>query len=389
MPRAVSVNGQFRQIIPIPLPKKPIELTVKANEDSSVLLQWERSTETFGLTFNIYRNDKFITQTTAFNWIDTEAEVGRNKYSLFPESDGKKGLPTRVEVEVQGAQLREKVVEISAESLAGCVRLYWRDLFGDFLVPVSYEIWRQEAKTNNAQWNKITSKPITNISFDDKSAELGKVYRYKIRPVFLRGDVGGYSNEVESYIKELPRVVVFESSLRGTTSAKLSNGTTINGNLHGDAKTVTDSLLIQQRGELSFPNYEECNIASQIEVDFWVRVDELTRMPIFVSFGRWNDAGWFVQLFDGRLRWHCGGVDCDGGDIVVGKWTHIVCQFDGAKLRTIQDGKQVAEKQANLKSPSNWRGSLKIGNYSAGSNERYQLKGNLRDIKIKNFISKN
>jgi hypothetical protein len=129
MPRAVSVNGQFRQIIPTPLPKKPIELTVKANEDSSVLLQWERSTETFGLTFNIYRNDKFITQTTAFNWIDTEAEVGRNKYSLFPESDGKKGLPTRVEVEVQGAQLREKVVGLSAESLAGCVRLYWRDLY--------------------------------------------------------------------------------------------------------------------------------------------------------------------------------------------------------------------------------------------------------------------
>ncbi|MDR1483578.1 MAG: hypothetical protein LBT09_02015 [Planctomycetaceae bacterium] len=385
MPRALSVGGQFRQIIPTPLPKKPIEFTAEVDVDSAVLLQWERSAETYGLTFNIFRNDNLIAQTTAFKWIDTEAEVGRNKYSLFPESDGKKGLPARVEVNVPKAELRVRVAGLVAESLAGCVRLCWRNRIGDVAVPVLYEVWRQETKPDT-QWNNLTPQPLAGLSFNDRSAQPDKIYRYKIRPVSLRGVAGDYSNEVESCAKSVPRVVVFESSLRGTTSAKLADGSTVNGNLRGNAKLSAEALVIPASGELIFPNREEYNISDRIEVDFWVRIDEVSQMPVLVSFGRWNDAGWFVQLLNGHLRWHCGGVDCDGGKIEVGKWTHIVCQFDGEKLRTVKDGKKVAEKPANLKQTTNWKGQLTIGNYSGGTNEQYQLKGCLRDIKVANYI---
>ncbi|MDR1053904.1 MAG: hypothetical protein LBL39_06975 [Planctomycetaceae bacterium] len=98
MPGAISVGGQFRQIIPVPLPNRPVEFTAQAGANSTVLLRWEQSAETYGLTFNIFRNDKLIAQTTAFQWTDKEAETGQNKYSLVLESNGKKSTPQRIEI---------------------------------------------------------------------------------------------------------------------------------------------------------------------------------------------------------------------------------------------------------------------------------------------------
>ncbi|MDR2761959.1 MAG: hypothetical protein LBB88_05110 [Planctomycetaceae bacterium] len=389
MPGAVSVGGQFRQIIPTPLPKKSIEFTAKIDANSAVILQWEQSTETYGLTFNIFRNDNLIAQTTAFKWIDADAELGRNKYSLFPESGDVKGLPTRIEVNVPKPESGSKKIEsLTAESLSDCVRLAWKDHFDDAVTPIHYEIWRRENKADS-QWVNLTPKPLAKLRFDDVSGEPQKIYSYKVRPVFLRGKFGDYSNEVESFAKKTPQIVFFESSLRGKPEAKLSDGLTENGNLQGDAKLLPDSLKLLSQGEITFPNRVEYNVAGRIEVDFWVKIDEVTQAPVLVSFGLWNESGWFVQLFNGKLRWHCKGIDCDGGEIKVGEWTHLICQFDGQTLRTIQDGKKVAEKPAILKQTRNWKGQLVIGNYSGGINERFQLKGNIRDVKISNFINKN
>ncbi|MDR2643612.1 MAG: hypothetical protein LBC74_12545 [Planctomycetaceae bacterium] len=389
MPGAISIGGQFRQIIPTPLPNRQIGFTVKTNPDSSVLLQWEQSAETYGLTFNIYRNNNLIATTTAFKWIDIEAEIGRNKYSLIPESNGKKGLPVRVEINVPKAELSTKVESLVAEPSTGSVKLYWRNQFDNVTYSVSYEVWRQEV-TPNAQWNNLTqNNPVKSLSFNDRSVKADKIYRYKIRPVFLRGEFGDYSNEVEAYVKAIPRITVFESTLQNSISAKLANSSIVKGDLRGDAKLTMESLEIPSRGGLIFPNREEYNAEEQIEVDFWVQINELSQMPVLVSFGQWNVSGWFVQFLTGRLRWHCNGVDCDGGTIVVGKWTHLVCQYDGETLRIVQDGKKVAEKQANSRQTPNWKGKLIIGNYTDEANPQYQLKGCIKDIKITNYIKEN
>ncbi|MDR1291393.1 MAG: hypothetical protein LBK06_09340 [Planctomycetaceae bacterium] len=106
MPGAISVGGQFRQIIPVPLPDRPIEFTAQTDANSTVLLKWEQSAVTYGLTFNIFRNDKLIAQTTAFQWTDKEAETGQNKYSLILENNNKKSTPQRIEINIQKTDLR-------------------------------------------------------------------------------------------------------------------------------------------------------------------------------------------------------------------------------------------------------------------------------------------
>ena len=57
------------------------------------------------------------------------------------------------------------------------------------------------------------------------------------------------------------------------------------------------------------------------------------RMPVVVSCGVWNQAGWFLQRLGGVWRWHVGGVDCDGGQPAEGRWMHLAAVYDGQSLR--------------------------------------------------------
>jgi hypothetical protein len=85
--------------------------------------------------------------------------------------------------------------------------------------------------------------------------------------------------------------------------------------------------------------------------------DQPGQIPVVVSCGLWNHAGWFLQRIGAGWRWHLGGVDCDGGQAAVGRWFHVVGTFDGRTLRLYQDGVQVAEK-AGVPNPQLWAGEL-------------------------------
>ena len=54
-------------------------------------------------------------------------------------------------------------------------------------------------------------------------------------------------------------------------------------------------------------------------------------MPVVLSCGQFQGAGWFIQAFTGRWRWHLAGVNCDGGKVAAGKWIHLVATFDGRR----------------------------------------------------------
>ncbi|MDR1922994.1 MAG: hypothetical protein LBQ66_01370 [Planctomycetaceae bacterium] len=403
MPRAVSVAGQFRQIVPTPLPRKPIKFTAEVKPDSAVQLQWERSAETYGLNFNIYRNDKLIAQTTSFQWTDLDAEIGQNQYKLVLANGSKKSQPIVTEINVAQNTQQVKINDLRAESLFGLIKLYWNVDMDNLSVPVSFDVERSESVVgklsagvgeavggagDDVVWVKLTGKPIFGISFDDFSVESGKVYNYRIRPVSRRGEFGEYSKSVREVGKSEPRGVVFDAVLGDDLVAKLLDGGTVTGKLQGEAKLAANALTIPRNGQLVFQNRDDYNCRKSITVDFWVKVDEQSLMPVFVSFGKWNESGWFVQWLNGKIRWHVSGNDCDGGEIVLGQWTHLVCQYDGETMRIIQDGKVTAERPANTNKIRQWKGELVIGNYSADKKESYQLKGSIRNIKIMNYQTK-
>jgi hypothetical protein len=104
-------------------------------------------------------------------------------------------------------------------------------------------------------------------------------------------------------------------------------------------------------------------------------------MPVVVSCGVWNQSGWFLQALGGRWRWHVGGVDCDGGKVSVGQWTHLVGTYDGQSTRLYQDGQLVAERTGSFVTAP-WPGELHIGQYSGGPTPDYQTTGRMSDVKI-------
>jgi len=104
-------------------------------------------------------------------------------------------------------------------------------------------------------------------------------------------------------------------------------------------------------------------------------------MPVIVSCGVWNQAGWFLQRLGGVWRWHVGGVDCDGGRPAEGRWVHLAAVYDGQTLRLYEDGVQVAERAASVDA-SVWPGELHVGQYSGGPAPAYQVTGRITGLKI-------
>ena len=104
-------------------------------------------------------------------------------------------------------------------------------------------------------------------------------------------------------------------------------------------------------------------------------------MPVIVSSGAWQQAGWFLQRLGGNFRWHVAGIDCDGGKPGVGQWIHLLGTFDGQAARLFQDGLQVAEKSGTANTAP-WPGELHIGQYSAAPGPAYQVTGQIAGVKI-------
>jgi hypothetical protein len=104
-------------------------------------------------------------------------------------------------------------------------------------------------------------------------------------------------------------------------------------------------------------------------------------MPIVASCGVWQKAGWFLQRLGGGWRWHVGGIDCDGGKPVVGRWTHLVGTYDGRMARLFQDGQVVGEKAGEaIRAP--WTGPLHVGQYSGGPAPTFQVNGWISGLRI-------
>ena len=90
------ISGRFRQILPVPLPKRAPQVQIELIDGSTPVLTWEHSAETLGLIFEIHRsnepnftpNEKTqIAQTELFRYRDQKAPAGKNYYALVMVSD--------------------------------------------------------------------------------------------------------------------------------------------------------------------------------------------------------------------------------------------------------------------------------------------------------------
>ncbi len=155
------------------------------------------------------------------------------------------------------------------------------------------------------------------------------------------------------------------------------------GTLHAKSHVAGGALDLSAGGHATFAHRETFDLDRSLSVECWVNMTEGGQMPVVVSCGRWNEAGWFLQRIGSGWRWHVGGIDCDGGRPEVGRWTHLVGTFDGQVTRLYQNGTLVAEK-AGAASRRPWPGPLMVGQYSGGPAAPYQVHGRISNVRIFN-----
>jgi hypothetical protein len=179
----------------------------------------------------------------------------------------------------------------------------------------------------------------------------------------------------------LVREPVFEVAFTEELTARLYEGETLAGKVHGKALATGEMLDLAEGGHVTFPHREEFDLAQPLTVECWVRFMEEGKSPVIVSCGEWRKTGWFLQRLGGKWRWHLGGLDCDGGVTTLDEWTHLVAMFDGQTARLYENGVSVADKGGDVDTAL-WPGELHIGQYSAGPGENFQVKGQIAGLKI-------
>ncbi len=162
---------------------------------------------------------------------------------------------------------------------------------------------------------------------------------------------------------------------------ELYGGKTLVGKLHSAAKCDAGQLDLSRGGHATLPHGNSCDLGQPITVECWVRFDEKTQMPVFVSCGHWNRAGWFLQWLGGGWRCHVGGVDCDGSQPTVGSWFHLVGTYGGRTARLFENGKLIGEK-AGAVNTAPWPGELHIGQYAGQPGPEFQLHGRVTGVNI-------
>jgi hypothetical protein len=248
---------------------------------------------------------------------------------------------------------------------------------------VGYNVYR--AKAGAAEAKRLNAEPIAEPCFNDVDTTDGTEYAYAVRAVGRRGTEGERSASVPATAKAEGKEAVFVAAFDQGADAVLPGGAAARGTLQGKAGVAGGVLDLRQGGHATFEKRPEFDLSKvgRISIECWVAIGQETQMPIVVSCGLWQKAGWFLQRFGGGWRWHVGGIDCDGGKPVAGGWTHLAATFDGHKARLFQDGALVAEKSGEaVRAP--WDSPLHVGQYSGGVAPSFQLNGQIAGLKIYN-----
>jgi hypothetical protein len=387
MPGAEVIAGACRQLVPTPLPDPPPSLAASVDSEGVVHLAWERSARTIGLAAEVYRSTQAdfapdaetkIAATQLFEHSDTEAPPGTLHYALVLESRGEHSPPIRADVTVPTPAGPAAPVNLKAAGAPGAVELAWQAPTGGRCL---YHVYR--TKAGGTELKRLTAQPIAQPVFSDVDAAAGVEYSYIVRAVNRRGTEGAPTEAALATALAQSKEPLFVANFSRSADAALLAGGSARGTLHGKASAADAALDLRQGGHATFDHRPEFDLAraGRISVECWVEISQETQMPIVVSCGLWQKAGWFVQRFGGGWRWHVGGIDCDGGKPATGRWTHLVGTFDGHVTRLFQDGALAAERpgDANL---DPWDSPLHVGQYSGGPAPTFQVNGWISGLKI-------
>ena len=385
MPGAKINPGLCRYIVPVPLPENTPELYARTASDGLVELSWERSANTIGLSFDLYRGDRpyfepakamLLQTTTLFNYADVNAPAGRQYYALVAASQDKRSGPLYTSVKVPPPVSPAAVINVRASASPGQVKVTWEAPLGP---DVKFNVYRSDVPEGALR--KLNAQPILGWQFTDVGLAGDVEYQYVVRSVDRRGAESSDSARLTASALPERKEPVFVADLTEDLDAQFTDSGILRGTARGSATIRDGSLSLGDNAYVTYPYKNEFDLRGRLSVECWLYLDSTDQMPVIISCGRWQDRGWFLQKLGDSWRWHLGGTDCDGGTVPAGQWVHLTGIYDGDKARLFQNGKQVASVPCQANSTP-WEGPLFVGQYGAGPGVQYQVRGRIAAVKI-------
>ena len=385
MPGAEPIAGESRMFIPTPLPARTPPLHAVADDDGVVHLSWERSAATIGLTSELHRSTTsgftpeagtVLLTTSLFRYSDRSASDGAQHYALILAHESGRSSPSHTTVVVPPPRPPAAPRGLHAAPAVGGVRLAWTP---GREPGVRYHVHRKGP--GERDFATITAAPIASPVFVDSRLPPEEPHTYRVVAVSRRGVASEPSPPAAAHALPEIKEPVFAAAFHDDGAARLHTGEEARGVLHGKAAVNAQALDLRTGGHVTFDHRPEFSLEGKITVATRVKLTGDSQMPVLVSCGEWNRAGWFLQRIGGGWRWHVGGIDCDGGTPAPGRWTELVATFDGDTARLFQDGALVAERSGvAVRTP--WVGPLHVGQYSGGPGAPYQVVGLMADVRV-------
>ncbi|MGD0094222.1 MAG: LamG-like jellyroll fold domain-containing protein, partial [Planctomycetota bacterium] len=389
MPGAKVVAGVCRQLVPLPLPDPLPALKIETDSEGVVRLAWERSARTIGLLAELHRGpaadfapsrETLLTTTGLFEYSDAGAEPGTQHYALVLFAGEQHSAPQRAAVTVPVPPPPSVPAALAATPAPGRVDLHWSD---SGPANLRYHVYRAEAGSED--FKRLTAESLAVPQYCDTQAAAGQKYAYTVRAISRRGSESAPAAAVVAAAEPEVQEAVFVAAFSQNANAALHDGAAVPAKVQGKAQVANGCLDLRQGGHVTFEHRGEFELARRITVECWVYFTQPGEMPVVVSSGVWNQAGWFLQKIGGGWRWHVGGVDCDGGRPAADHWVHVVATCDGHKAQLYQDGKLIVEKSGAVNTAP-WTGALHIGQYSGGPGPQFQVTGCIAGVKVYNRI---
>ncbi len=385
MPGASVVAGSSRLFVPPPVPSTSPPLSAVVHGDGTVQLQWLSPWDTIGLTAQLHRSDnpEFVPSEESLRvsghvseYLDHGAPAGIQHYKLVIADANSRSMPSEISVDVPVATAPPPPNNLSIVSSINSIHLAWQDVAWPF---VAYRVYRRQ--TNQKAWTLVSDESLAQRNeFIDTSAEPNIEFEYIVRSISARGLESADSNRASGR-NEVILEPVFATRFTQQPTGDLWPDKVVPGRLVTPANCENNQLDLRGGGHLTFEHQPHFDLQQPLSLECWIHVNQETQMPVYVSCGAWNQTGWFLQRLGKAWRWHVGGVDCDGGTPVTGRWTHVVATCTGQQLQLYQDGQLVAEKLAAI-NPGVWPGQLHIGQYSGQPGAGYQVNGRIASVRL-------
>ncbi|MBA4150523.1 MAG: PD40 domain-containing protein [Verrucomicrobia bacterium] len=384
MPSAPAIAGMIRRIEPMMIPAKLPALIAQTESDGLITLNWERSAETIGLTFEIHRSTKSnfkpsiktkLLETGLFHFTDTTAEPGLQHYALVLLADSDRSPPSRNSIVVPPIEslASPEGLKVTAEQGANIVA--WNEPKDGHL---RFNIYRSPGGSN--AFAKVNSEPFLSNSYTDEEIEPETTYDYRVTTMSRRSIETEASPILSIVTRPEKDDPVFVARFLQDANAILDDKQ-VAGQLNGKAVLRDNALDLREGGNVTFTSTAAFEIRPRFSVECWVRLERTEKTPVLLSYGRWKESGWFLQKFQTGWRWHVAGIDCDGGKAVADEWTHLLATYDGRATKLFQNGRLVASVEGAA-SRTPWSRHLYVGQYGASRSQEFQVTGQIKDVKI-------